>query len=104
MGDVENLTVSILREIRDEIRQTNVRLDRAETSLTGRIDATNERIESMHTALSTRLDQVEGTLVELATQQRFVVRHLKKLVKHDARLERLEGRVDRLEGRTPPQP
>jgi len=64
--------LSVLREIRDEARQTNV-----------------------------RLGAVETTLVELAEQQRFVVRYLKTLSERDGRMEAdvvdLQRRVEALE-------
>ena len=59
-----DLTMMILREIRDEIRKTNERLDSTNERLDGmthRADATNER-----------LDKVEGALLDLTQQQRFV--------------------------------
>jgi hypothetical protein len=40
-----DLTIEILKGIRDETRQTNVRLDELRVDLTGRIDSTNERLE-----------------------------------------------------------
>ncbi len=60
MAKATDLTVRILTEIRDEIRQTNVRLDQTNS----RLDGTN-----------VRLDKVEEALLELATQQRFIVKH-----------------------------
>jgi hypothetical protein len=56
--------VQLLREIRDEARQTNARLDRTNACL----DQTNARLEV-----------VETTVLELAQQQRFMVRHLRTL-------------------------
>jgi septal ring factor EnvC (AmiA/AmiB activator) len=74
-----DLTVKILREIRDEIRNTNQRLDQ-----------TNQR-----------LDKVDGTLLDLAEQQRFVVRYVKALSERDSRMDvdvaDLRARVEVLE-------
>jgi len=82
-GDV---TVQILREIRDEIR-----------GLGGRIDQTNERLDQTNE----RLGKVEGAVLDVAAQQRFVVRYLKALTGRDRRLEadvaELQGRVEVLE-------
>ena len=90
--------VQILREIRDEVRQTNARLDqtnaRLDVAVAG-IDLTN-----------TRLGVVETTLVELAEQQRFVVRYLRTLSDRDGRLDEdvsaLQRRVERIELRLGP--
>jgi predicted nucleic acid-binding Zn-ribbon protein len=43
--DPTDVTVAILREIRDEIRETNERLDRTRNELGARIDQTNERLD-----------------------------------------------------------
>lgn len=54
-----------------------------------------------------RLHTVETTLLDLAQQQRFVVRHLKGLAERDHRLEHelheLRSRVDRIEARLGPE-
>jgi hypothetical protein len=65
-----DITVEILKEIRDEIRGTNARLDAAN----GRLDTTNGRLDAVEQTLSNRLGAVETTLLDLAEQQRFVVR------------------------------
>lgn len=87
MTETESLTVHILREIRDELALTR-------TELSARIDETN-----------TRMGHVEGTLVDLAQQQRFVVRHLSALTSRDRALEAdvedLRTRVDAIEKRFP---
>lgn len=81
MAEVESLTVAILREIRDEIRSTNSRLDQ-----------TNER-----------LGHVEETLLDLAEQPRFLVRHAKTSMERDRKLadevDDLRERVEALEAR-----
>ena len=97
MADAD-LTVAILREIRDEIRttrvelkaeigQTNKRLD----DLTDRVDGVNSRVDGVNQ----RLDVVEITLKDLAGQQQILTRYLKNVVdRHDERLTRLETRID----------
>lgn len=92
MAKTGDLTVKILEQIRDEIVLTR-------TDLGGRIDRTNERIDQTNE----RLGVVESTLLELAEQQRFVVRGLRTLGQRDgrfdARLDELQGRVEVLEKR-----
>ncbi len=87
MTDTVDMTIQILREIRDQIVLTR-------TDLGGRIDETNARVETLRTDLGGRIDQtnvrlddVEQTLLELAEQQRFVVRHLDALTTRDRKIE-----------------
>lgn len=114
MGDGE-LTLAILREIRDEIRKTNTRLD----ATNGRLDGTNERLD----ATNERLDRVvheqirhSTAIVELEAGQREIVTVLKgmahaieglnmrldnvllgplgdKVRNLDSRMQRVEGRL-----------
>ncbi|MBI2898452.1 MAG: hypothetical protein HYY06_33180 [Deltaproteobacteria bacterium] len=90
-----DLTVEILREIRDEIRTTNQRLDMTNQ----RLDMTNQRLDQSNQ----RLDNVEHALLDLAEQQRFVVRYMKALSERDSRLDAdfldLRARVDALESK-----
>ena len=83
-----DITVEILKDIRDEMRGTReeVRGMRA------------EQVQTNH-----RLDVVETTLLDLADQQRFVVRYLRAISERDTQLEprvsNLEARVDKLESK-----
>ena len=98
MTETESLTIHILREIRDELVTTrtelSARIDEVRTGLSARIDETN-----------TRMGHVESTLVDLAQQQRFVVRHLTALTNRDRALEtdveELRARLDAVEKRLP---
>lgn len=97
--------VQILRDIRDEARQTNARLDQT----VARLDQTNARLDVAVAGIdltNTRLGAVETTLVELAEQQRFVVRYLRTLSERDGRLDEdvsdLQRRVERIEQRLGP--
>lgn len=74
--ETDDLTIHVLREIRDEIRGTNQRVDRLETQLSERIDQTNLRIDRLTervveseirtataiTGLAGTLDDVRGLL------------------------------------------
>jgi chromosome segregation ATPase len=100
MTEPRDLSTEILKQIRDELITTRTdlgaRIDAVRTDLGARIDETN-----------TRIDHVETTLVDLAEQQRFVVRHLSTLTERDRRLEtevdELRTRVDAIEERLPPR-
>jgi hypothetical protein len=87
-----DVTVEILKDIRDEIRGTNQRLD-----------ATNQRLDVVEVTMNQRLGAVETTLLDLAEQQRFVVRYTKAISERDSRLEprvsSLEARVDKPESK-----
>jgi hypothetical protein len=88
MSMASDVTVEILKDIRDEIR--GVRGEQVQT---------NQRLGLM----TERLDVVETTLLDLAEQQRFVVRYTRAISERDARLEPrvtgLEARVDKLESK-----
>ena len=85
-----DVTIEILKEIRDGIRETN-----------GRLDLTNKRLDGLESTVNLRLGAVEGTLLELAEQQRFVVRYTKAISERgiglESRVHDLETRVDKLE-------
>lgn len=95
MSDMaDDITLQVLRQIRDEIVTTR-------TTLSERIDHMSDRIDH----LSTRVDVLDGTMNELAEQQSFIVRNLRGLGDRDRRLEGevddLRGRVEQLEKRLP---
>lgn len=83
-----DITVEILKDIRDEMRGT-------------REEVRGMRAEQVQT--NNRLDVVETTLLDLADQQRFVVRYLRAISERDTQLEprvsSLEARVDKLESK-----
>jgi chromosome segregation ATPase len=87
-----------VREIRDETRQTNARLDQANA----RLDQTNARLDQANA----RLEVVETTVLDLAEQQRFVVRYLRTLTARDRSfdddLRELKRRVEEIEARLGP--
>ena len=105
-GDVDggsDITIELLKDIRDEIRgvRTELRdeIRGVRIELGARLDVTNERLDTNNQ----RLDLVESTLLDLAEQQRFVVRYTKAISERDAHLEprvsALEDRVDKLESK-----
>ena len=83
-----DVTVEILKDIRDEMR--GMRAEQVQT---------NERLAQTNQ----RLDVVETTLLDLAEQQRFVVRYMRALSERDTQLEprvsNLEARVEKLESK-----
>ena len=92
------LTVAILREIRDEIRSTrdtlSERIDHLEGSLGSRIDSLGSRIDTTNL----RLDLVEHTARDLAEQMLTVTRYVKNVAtRHDDAIEDLDERVTKLE-------
>jgi chromosome segregation ATPase len=98
--NVQDLTLQVLRDIRDEIVSTRVEL-RAEIAKTNeRLDVTNERLD----VNNERLGQVETTLRDLAGQQVFVSKFVRSLAVRDRDLavdvDDLRERVAALERRT----
>ena len=99
MTTKKDITLEVLREIRDEIR--SMRGD-----FTERIDATNAGIHETNERLggtNERLGEVEIGLLDIAQQQRFVVRYLRAMSERDHRFEAdlaaLRTRVEAIEGR-----
>jgi hypothetical protein len=95
MSMASDITVEILKDIRDEMRGMR-------TEQVGmRAEMAGMRAEQVLT--NQRLDTVESTLLDLAEQQRFVVRYMRALSERDAQLEprvsSLEARVDKLESK-----
>ena len=95
-----DVTVEVLREIRDEIRSMNGRLGQTNE----RLDHTNEQLDQNNL----RLGRVEQGLLDLgqfmrqfaldqSRNERFHVHHVDVLERD---VEDLKGRVSRLEGRS----
>ena len=87
-----DVTVEILKDIRDDIRGVRTEL--------------REEMAGVRTELQKHTERfvvVEKALLDLAEQQRFVVRYTKAISERDSRLEprvsALESRVDKLESK-----
>jgi hypothetical protein len=92
MTDSE-ITVSVLREIRDAVIATNTslsaRIDSLEKNLSARIDETNARLD----VTNTRLTVVEHVVRDASEQIVFLGRYTKNAI------EDLRERVSRLEAK-----
>jgi len=93
MTDSE-ITLSVLREIRDAIVATN-------TNLSARIDGLSNRVETLDQRLTSRIDEtnarltvVEHVVRDAAEQIMFLGRYTKNAI------EDLRERVSRLEAKT----
>jgi len=101
----DDLTVVILREIRDEIRSTRIdlgsRIDAINADLGSRIDVTNQRLDVTNQRLdltNQRLVVVADNIIKLTTQQIMTGRYVKNdSTRHDEAIEDLRHRVDALE-------
>jgi len=111
----DDITIEILKGIRDEIRGTNKRLDVVATGLRDeirelrvdtntRLDRVNERLDitiARVDVTNERLNVVETTLLDVAAQQRFAARYLQAIserqVSLEPRVSHLEARVTKLE-------
>jgi hypothetical protein len=84
-----DITIEVLKEIRDEIRVL-------------RID-TNQQFDHLRVDTNQRFHEVETAIRDLAEQNRFIVRYTKALSERHAdvepRVSALEGRVDKLESK-----
>jgi cob(I)alamin adenosyltransferase len=112
--DVNDLTVEILKQIRDSVVAVGARVDHLESSLGGRIDhlesSLGERIDRLGERVdgtNRRLDRVEQGVLDLGKFMRTIardqVRHERFHHKHVDLLEKdvddLKARVSKLEKR-----
>ena len=98
-----DITIEILKDIRAELRK-NTQATRGTTERIDSVESTlNRRFDSVEATLNDRIGAVELTLLDLAEQQRFVVRYNRALSERDSRAEgrlaALETRVDKLESK-----
>jgi phage shock protein A len=89
-----DLTVTILREIRDGIRQTNERLDQTRAELSARIEQTNERLDQTREELAARITQSDIRTATALVRLAGAVDSVKELLAD--RLD-LRDRVERRE-------
>jgi predicted nucleic acid-binding Zn-ribbon protein len=96
-----DLTISILREIRDEIRktnerldQTNERLDQTRSDLSARLDQTNIRLDKTREELSRHIVESEMRTATAITSLAGTLQDVKKLL--DERRE-MNKRVSKCE-------
>ncbi|MCA9598418.1 MAG: hypothetical protein KC776_34130 [Myxococcales bacterium] len=108
----DDVTIGVLRAIRDEVSLTNQRLDQTNQRLdqtNHRLDQTNQRLEAMRDELSRRIVESEVRTATAITELAGTVREMTAILRasHDLRprLERCEGdivalsrRVDALSG------
>jgi predicted ThiF/HesA family dinucleotide-utilizing enzyme len=98
-----DITVEILKEIRDEIRNVRGEVQELRVDTNGRFDEVREEIHAFRTETAERFGVVETALLDLAEQDRFLVRSSRATAQHESRLEprvnALESRVDKLESK-----
>ncbi len=81
MGD--DITIEILKGIRDEIRQTNARLDQTNARLdqtNARLDQTNARLDEKFSGLSQRIVESELRTATALVDLAHAVREVKELL------------------------
>jgi uncharacterized coiled-coil DUF342 family protein len=98
-----DITVEILKDIRDEIRGVRTELREEVHGVRGEVRELTTEVHELRADTNKRFDVVETTLLDLAQQQRFVVRYVKAISERDGTLEprvsALEGRVEKLESK-----
>jgi chromosome segregation ATPase len=108
----DDLTVRILSDIRDAVRETNTRLDETNTRLDGtradlsaRIGETNSRLEGLREELSRRIVESEVRTATALTDLAGTVRDVATLLRdqHDLRprVERCEQQIAALQRQAP---
>jgi len=97
----DDLTVSILREIRDEIRDGFRHVGSRIDATNERLDATNQRLDVTNEQLEVtnqRLAVVETTVKDFAGQHLLLTRFVKNVSdRHDKAIDNLDERVEKLE-------
>lgn len=103
MDDVPSLTLAVLKDIRDEVRKTNERLDVTNGRLdatNGRLDVTNERLDRIEQGqteaevrLATELLAVSSAVHEVGDLLRNNLDVRSKVEEHAARIAALERKV-----------
>lgn len=96
-----DLTVRILGEIRDSVRQTNTRLDET----ISRLDETNSRVDQMREEISGRIVSSEIRTATALTELAHTVRDVAALLReqHDLRprVDKCEVEIAELKRRVP---
>ncbi len=100
MDDAANLTLEVLKQIRDEARKTNERIDQTNQRLdqtNQRLDQTNQRLDRLErrqneaeTRLATELLAVVGAIHELRDTIKDQLEVKKRVDDHERRLTLLE--------------
>lgn len=98
-----DITVEILKSIRDEVKQTNVRLDQTNVRLEHMRGDLSTRIEQMREELSSRIVQSEirtaTAITELAGTVREMTGTLRASLELRPRVERCEDDIRELQNR-----
>ena len=101
----ENLTLEVLKEIREEGKKTNVRLDQLRDETSARINETNVRLDQMRDELSRRIVESEMRTATAITALAGSVGELVTFLKADRdlrpRVEQCEKDIVNLKSRLP---
>jgi len=107
----DDLTLEVLKSIRDEVRHTNGQIEQTNARLdqtNGRLDQTNARLDSLREELSRRIVESEvrtsTAITDLAGTVREMTALLRNLVDLRPRMERCEQEIEALKQRLPPAP
>ena len=101
-----DLTIEILRSIRDEVVKTNARLDQTNARLdqtNARLDQTNTRLETMNDELGPRIVESEMRTVTAITELAGTMREMTSLLRGQndlrPRVEKCEQEIGELKRR-----
>ena len=98
-----DLTLRVLQEIRDSIREGNDRTEQRISALQRDMDARFETVDKRFDQVDKRFEVVETTLRDLAQQMVMLSRGIKTALESraevDSRLGSVEKRLDALENR-----
>jgi chromosome segregation ATPase len=89
--NIVSLVPALLREIRDEVRSTNTRLDKLDERLSGRIDETNTRLDRLERRQTEADIRLSTSLIELQKAQNATTEAVRALI---AETRTLHARLD----------
>ncbi|HMF41024.1 MAG TPA: hypothetical protein VKQ32_10020 [Polyangia bacterium] len=95
----DDITIEILKDIRDDIRGVRSEVHELRTE----VQDVRTEVHDLRTDTNKRSALVEAAILDLAEHHRFVVRYAKTIADRDGQLEprvsALESRVDKLESK-----
>ena len=109
MAEIMDITIEILRDIRDGVRANGQRIEEMGTRLDARIDETNgrldARIDETNSRLDARIDRTNALLAQMNVrmdrseerQERMLGIMGENWRGHEERIVRLEDRIDVIE-------
>ncbi len=99
MAEVIDMTLEILKQIRDGIAQTNARLDQTREELSSKLDQTNSRLDQTNSRLDQTNSCLDQTNTRLDSHERILVRLVDEVTVQGKAIVKLIHAVDGINDR-----